>query len=262
MIDHYLFLLKKFLGTLVMPIPLSLLLLIWALLLLLRKKTRWLGIIVVALATALLIFTSYAPLNRPLMAKYEMALAAYQQPEQPVDGIVVLGSWHQSTAEQPLTSQVDTPGIVRLVEGIRIYRLNPGSKLIFTGFQGLASDPVPYPEKLKELAIALGVPETDIITLVGSQDTVAEAQLVAKTYPTERLVLVTTAAHMPRALGLFQHAGLQPIPAPTGHFSKPQQRWFTFPSARNLANSEYWLHEELGLLWSKLLGQVKQPSQK
>ena len=256
MIDHYLFLLKKFLGTLVMPVPLTLLLLIWALLLLLRRKTRWIGIIIVALATALLIFTSYAPLNRPLMASYETAIPAYQQTEQIVDGIVVLGSWHQSATGQPLTSQVDSTGIVRLVEAIRIHRLNPGSKLIFTGHAGLSEDPVSYPEKLKELAIALGVPKTDIITLAGPQDTMEEAQLIAARYPNQHLVLVTTAAHMPRALGLFNHFGLQPVAAPTGHFTKPRHSWFTFPSAHTLANAEYWLHEELGLLWSKLTGQI------
>ncbi len=256
MIDHYLFLLKKFLGTLVMPIPLSLLLLVWALLLLLRRKTRWLGILIVALATALLTFTSYPPLNRPFMAEYEMTIPTYQQSEQPVDGIVVLGSWHQSDDNLPLTSQIDDIGIVRLAEGIRIYRLNPGSKLIFTGYAGIPADSASYPEKLKQLAMDLGVPETDIVTLTGPQDTFEEAQLIAEKFPEQKLVLVTTAVHMPRALGLFNHAGLQPIPAPTGHFTKPQQRWLTFPSAQSLANSEYWLHEELGMLWANLMGQI------
>ncbi len=255
MIDHYLFLLKKFLGTLVMPVPLSLLLLVWALLLMLRRKTRWVGIIVVAVVTAGLIFCSYPPLTQPLIAAYENAVPAYQKNDQPVDGIVVLGSWHQSTPDQPITSEINEVGIVRLVEGIRIYRLNPGSKLIFTGFEGIPEDAVTYPEKLKELAISLGVPADDIITLVGSRDTFEEAQLVAKQYADKNLVLVTTANHMPRALALFNHAGLQPVPAPTGHFTKPHRNWFTFPSAATLAHSEYWLHEELGRLWSELTGQ-------
>ncbi len=256
MIDHYLFLFKKFLGNLLMPLPLSLVLLLWALLLLLRRKTRWLGMLLVTLATAILIFSSYAPLNRRLIADFESAIPAYVKTDQPVDYVVVLGSWQQSVPDQPTTSELTPSGIVRLTEGIRIYRLNPGSKLVFTGFEGLPGDPVAYPDKLKELAIALGVPEDDIISYVGPRDTREEAQVIATNFPTEHLVLVTTAAHMPRALGLFRGLGLDPVPAPTEHFTKPHQTWWTFPTGKNLAKTEYWLHEELGLLWAKLMGQV------
>jgi len=257
MIDHYLFLFKKFLGNLLMPLSLSLVLLLWALLLLLRRKTRWFGIFLVALATAILIFSSYAPLNRELIAGFESAIPAYVKTDQPVDYIVVLGNWQQSVPGQPITSELTPTGIVRLTEGIRIYRLNPGSKLVFTGFEGIPKDPVAYPDKLKDLAIALGVPADDIISFVGPRDTREEAQVIAANFPTQRLVLVTTAVDMPRALGMFRGLGLDPIPAPTGHFTKPHHSWWLFPTGKTLAHTEYWLHEELGLLWAKLMGQVE-----
>jgi len=255
--DHYLFLLKKFLGNLLMPVPVTLLLLLWALLLLLRPKTRWLGIIVVFLATALLFVGSYSPLSNQYISRFENQVANYQQPEIPVNYIAVLGSWHQSVDNQPVTSELSPTAIVRLTEGIRIYHLNPGSKLIFTGFRGIVKDRVSYPEKLQELALALGVPAEDILVLNGPRDTMEEAQLIADHFPAASLVLVTTAVHMPRALFLFQHAGLDPIPAPTEHLSKPFKSWWNFPSAKTLAHSEYWAHEQLGLLWVKLTNQVK-----
>ncbi|RLB74088.1 MAG: envelope biogenesis factor ElyC [Deltaproteobacteria bacterium] len=254
--DHYLFLLKKFLGNLLMPVPVILLLLLWALLLLLRPKTRWFGIIVVFIVTTLLFVGSYSPLSHRFISEFESQIPTYQQPEIPVDYIAVLGSWHQSVDDQPVTSELSPTAIVRLTEGIRIYRMNPGSKLIFTGFRGIIEDSVSYPEKLRQLAVALGIPEKDIIVLNGPRDTMEEAQVIADNFSANSLVLVTTALHMPRALILFHQAGLDPIPAPTEHLSKPFKSWWLFPSAETLAHSEYWAHERLGLLWVKLTKQV------
>ncbi|MBN1958697.1 MAG: YdcF family protein [Desulfuromonadales bacterium] len=256
--DHTLFLVKKFLGNLLMPVPMIIILLFWAFLLLLRRKTRWAGLIVLLLSTVALFVGSYAPLSQRYISRMEDPIPSYQaDPSQAVDYISVLGSWHQSNPEQPLTSEIAPSGIVRLTEGIRIYRLNPSSKLIFTGFKGLREDPLSYPEKLRELAVALGVPDSDILTFDGPRDTAEEAQLIAREFPTASLVLVTSALHMPRALGLFHGAGLDPVPAPTEHRSKPTTSWWLFPTAKNLAASEDWAHEGLGYLWARLMGQIK-----
>ncbi len=254
--DHYLFLLKNILGHLLMPIPVTILLLLWATMLLLRRKTRWLGIIVVALSTALLFAASYPPLSNQYIAHYENQTPQYSQKKGAVDYIAVLGSGHQSTANQPVTSELKPTAIVRLAEGIRIYRLNPGSKLILTGFRGVTPDPVSFPDKLSELAIALGVPTDDILVFNGPHDTAEEAKLLAHNFTDTEIVLVTTAVHMPRALFLFQQAGLNPIPAPTEHLSKPHRSWWLFPSGETLAKGEYWAHEQLGLIWAKLVQEV------
>lgn len=256
--EYYLFLVKKFLGNLLMPVPIIIILLFWAFLLMLRKKTRWVGTIVVFICTALLFVGSYSPLANRYINQLEAQIPSYRHnSEQPISHISVLGSWHQSDRAQPLTSQVDPHGVIRLTEGIRIYRLNPGSKLIFTGFKGTNEDIVTYPVKLRELAVALGVPEQDIVVLDGPKDTVEEAQLIAESFPDARLALVTSAPHMPRALGLFRGAGLDPVPAPTQHMGKQVKSWWVFPNARTLAKSEFWLHEWLGYQWAKLMGQIK-----
>ena len=255
--DQYLFLFKNFLGHLLLPVPITLLLLVWATLLMLRRKTRWLGFITVIVATALLAVTSYAPLNNQIIAQLEDQTPPYSQNNREIDYVAVLGNWHQSVKEQPITSEIKPSGIVRLVEGIRIYRLNPGSKLIFTGFKGAIADPVSYPEKMRELAIALGVPNDDILTFSGPRDTADEANLLAHNFAATTLVVVTTAVHMPRALYLLNRAGIEPIPAPTEHLSKPFKSWLVLPSGSALANGEYWAHEQLGLIWAKLVHKVE-----
>ena len=254
-LESYLFLLKKFLGGLLMPVPIILLLLFWALLLLVRKKTRWLGVPFVLLAFVLLFVASYAPLSSRLTGPLEQQFASYHPGATPVTYIAVLGSGHVSGGGLPITSELKPEGVVRLVEGIRIYRLNPGSKLIFTGYQG--GDPISYSDKIVELALALGVPAEDILAFSGPKDTADEAKLIAEKFPGANLVLVTSAAHLPRAMGLFRSVGLAPIPAPTNHLTRPVRSYWLFPSAHSLSRSQTWLYEKLGLFWAQLTKQVK-----
>ncbi len=240
-----LFLLKKFVGGLLMPLPVILLLLLWGLLFLLRRKTRWVGYVIVLLATGLLFAASYAPLSSRLTAPLEQQYASYQPGDTPVDFVAVLGNGHVVAETLPITSELDPTGVVRLAEGVRIYRLNPGSKLIFTGYHG--DQTKSYTEQIKELALGLGVPEADILAFTGPKDTAEEAQLIAENFADTSLVLVTSASHMPRAMGLFRRAGLNPIPAPTNHLTRPVGSFWLFPDADTLSPSQAWWYEQLGL---------------
>ncbi len=70
-----------------------------------------------------------------------------------------------------------------------------------------------------------------------------------------RVLLVTHAWHMPRALETFRHYGVDAIPAPTGFttakgFDTDLFHWI--PQARALLQSSQALHEKLGLLWYRL----------
>lgn len=68
-----------------------------------------------------------------------------------------------------------------------------------------------------------------------------------------RVLLVTHAWHMPRALAAFEAAGLEPIPAPTGLRLWPPLRVGSFlPSARSIQESFWGVHEWLGRAWYAL----------
>jgi uncharacterized SAM-binding protein YcdF (DUF218 family) len=204
----------------------------------------------------LLFSASYAPLCSPVTTPLEREYATYRPGGVPVDYIAVLGSGYVSDMNLPVSSEVDPTGVVRLVEGIRIYRLNPGSQLIFTGYD--AGDPESYPEKMKELALELGIPEGDVLAFTGPKDTEEEARLIVSRFADTKLVLVTSAAHMPRAMGLFRKAGLEPIPAPTNHLGRPVLSKWVFPDADTLYRSKAWLHEQIGLIWARLMGHIKE----
>lgn len=94
MAESALFLAKKFLGNLLMPVSVTLFLLLTALLLLLRQKTRWLGFLFVFLDTALLFVSSYSPLSNRVVSTLEMQVPCYQQNHASINYVVVLGSCH------------------------------------------------------------------------------------------------------------------------------------------------------------------------
>ncbi len=69
----------------------------------------------------------------------------------------------------------------------------------------------------------------------------------------DRIFLVTTSRHMPRAVKSFEKHGLIVIPAPTMP-TQSDYPWFMqiSPSAYALYNSRKALHEWLGLIWYKI----------
>jgi uncharacterized SAM-binding protein YcdF (DUF218 family) len=72
-----------------------------------------------------------------------------------------------------------------------------------------------------------------------------------------RVVLVTHALHMPRAVRSFRRHGLTPLPAPTHFYSAPDRRprWFSLlPSSGALQASSIACYELLGLAWYAIIG--------
>ncbi len=88
----------------------------------------------------------------------------------------------------------------------------------------------------------------------GSSKTTAEnaryTQKILNNLGVERVFLVTTSRHMPRAVKSFEQQGIHVIPAPTLP-TQSDHPWFMqlIPAAYALHNSRKALHEWLGLLW-------------
>ncbi|WP_017222084.1 envelope biogenesis factor ElyC [Moritella dasanensis] len=246
------FALKKIIGTWLMPLPL--LLTIFILAALLYKFTRFerTAQIFIFSSFITLLLLSLAPVATRLAALLESQYPSYQN--QSVDYIHVLGNGHTTVDSLPITSQLTPAALARTTEGVRIYKLNPTAKLIFSGY---ASGDINSNAKMNaRLAIALGVPKSAILLLESPRDTIEEAIENKKITKNKTLVLVTSATHMPRSMKIFQQQGLTPIPAPTAHVSKttneiqPIQNYF--PRAKNLAISSMVIHEWLGLAWLSL----------
>jgi uncharacterized SAM-binding protein YcdF (DUF218 family) len=241
------FLFKKLLGALLNPLMLCLILLLAGLALLRGASRPKAGKILVSLGTLLLVLVSYPFLPQALLSPLErrypplVSLDRLQAPGQaPIKWIVVLGG-----------------DLDRTVEGLRLFRQLPGSKMIFTGGSifGCSAGAV----EGAKISLYVGVQPEDIVLETGPRDTEGEARLVKDLVARDRFILVTSAYHMPRAMALFKKQGLAPVPAPTGfllgedfHLSP----WLFLPSADNLRTTEIAVHEYLGLAWGWLRGKL------
>ncbi|MDO9579230.1 MAG: ElyC/SanA/YdcF family protein [Bacteroidales bacterium] len=171
--------------------------------------------------------------------------------------ILVLGSGFETDDRLSFCSKLNLTGLARLAEGIRLQRLLPASKLIFSGYAG--DQPLPQAEVTALAAQELGTDSTVIYTICEPWNTRTEAEEYLKHFGTNcKLYLITDAAHMPRTLMHFRHAGLNPIPAPTNFVIRknniPGSYTDYFPSSGNIRNMEIVFQEYLGMLWAKIGG--------
>jgi uncharacterized SAM-binding protein YcdF (DUF218 family) len=260
------FILKKIIASFLYPLPLSLLISFLGLYLLWFTTKQKTGKIVVSVGVIMLTLFSCSVISnkllRPLEWKYDSfemrgsSSVSKTEDESALKYVVVLGGGHTSDPEFPLISQIGKNSLVRLIEGIRIYREYPGSKLIVSG--GIVFDPVPEADTLARVAMEIGVPENDIILETKSRDTKDQAKFIKPIVGNEPFVLVTSASHIPRSMAMFKKLGMNPIPSPIGHRVKKGQGLSPhsfFPSVHNLSKSETAIYEFLGTTWAELRGQ-------
>ncbi len=180
-----------------------------------------------------------------------------QQIFQDIKFVVVLGGGHHTVKSYPLTSQVSYSTLVRLIEGVSIYRKIPGARLVLSG--GGVNSAISEAEQMQAIAEDIGIDREDIILESQSRDTEDEARLIRDIVGTAKFVLVTSAVHMQRSVSLFRKQGMDPLPAPAGHLSEPAEGGHLtgyIPDSSNLSKARSAAHEYLGIVWASLLGQI------
>ena len=167
--------------------------------------------------------------------------------------IIVLGGGHSPDPWLPATNRLSSRALARLAEGIRLHRMLPGSRLVFSGWSSSGGQSVA--EVMGMAAVELGTDADRISLLTESSNTCREAQDYFSTYGTGHpLILVTSAAHMPRAMQLFRQTGLDPFPAPAGHYIKfsPGRRSNRFrPELTNVTKLNAAIKEHIGMVWGQ-----------
>ena len=246
------FLMKKIITPFFYPLTLSVLCLIVGVTLLLMTKRQRPGKAMVLAGTVFLILFSCDPVAnltlRPLEAPSPPPPAASSQ-----SWIVVLGGGLSVDERIPATSQLSSTSMVRLSEGIVLYRQRPGSRLLLSG--GKVFHKASEADIMARVAASLGVPAADIVREDQSRDTEEQTRFIREHVGGHEFVLVTSASHMPRAVLLFKSLGMKPLPAPTGHLAaadEPLSPRMVFPSPSALNKTEMAVHEYLGILWVRV----------
>ena len=215
--EEVVFVLQKIFLSLVFPVPITLILLIGSLLVWRRRR---IALVLIIACTAWLLVTSIPVTGKLLIQTLETAAGPYADPNALATGgtryiVVLSGGFRQGdlTAADRLGCSM-----IRLAEGIRLFRGVPGCKLILTGVKipGLSED-MAIAEALAEVAQAVGVSRDAIVLERDSWTTEDQAKLVAPIVGNAPFALVTSGYHLPRSLMLFRFQGLNPIAAPADY---------------------------------------------
>jgi len=241
-----------------MPLPFSLMLLVFGLLLLwFSRRQSWMqtaGKVIVSLSTGILIIVSLPVSSQWLNISLEREYSPIHEVPRNLDYVIVLGGGHLSDPYLPPHQQLSAPSYYRIMEGLRLMRANPGATLLLSGYGG--SDPVSNAKISSIVARQNGIPEGQIRLFETAQDTAEEAALMASIIKKHRSALVTSASHMPRALSYFHALDVAPMPSPTLFLGKePQNKRFFYqrlPSARSLNELTVAWHEVVGSAWRKV----------
>lgn len=200
------------------------------------------------------------------MAGARLLIAPLENMSPPLDladthdagAIVVLGGGRNRAA--PEYGGADQPSrdtLMRLRYGAWLYR-QIGLPLLVTGGS-------PEGSQISEAAIMAATMRDDFAIPVrwkeeSSDNTAQNAHLSAamvRKAGVKKIVLVTDAMHMPRAVAAFRATGLDVLAAPTDYRSAAPLAPIDFiPTARALAATHYALHEWIGMLWYRLRGEA------
>lgn len=207
--------------------------------------------ILLALVGFLSLSTGFLP--KWLTAQLESQYPIVNTASPDVHWIVVLGGGEANLETMPANNLLYSASIKRLLEAVRLFRQIPNAKIILSG--GDYGQGKTEAENLNEVLSWLEVPAENIVLETKSVNTIGQAQQIKQWLGKEPFYLVTSATHMPRAMYLCKHQGLNPIAAPTDFtLYWDDERWtkYFIPNPNNMVYFSIAWHEILGLVWSKL----------
>lgn len=250
---------RELISLLASPLPLLYMLLILAAVLRIFKRKRIAGYMLF-LAALWFIAISTRPVSYLLTNNLEKRYRQLSREEilniRDSVNILVLGAGHSDDEGLAPNNQLNWHAMMRLSEGIRLQKQLAGSTLILSGY-GYRTG-IPGAVVMYNTALMLGVDSASLDISDEPMTTYSEAdQYLEKFGNRKKLVLVTSAIHMPRAVMLFKSKGIDLIPAPADFLIRhPSQKykWRWVPWSDNISRLEQAVHEYGGILWFRIGG--------
>ena len=225
------------------------------------RGRRWGGRLAgVAVLVALLCGT--LPVGRLMLRPLENR---FPQPSLDIaapDGIVVLGGAIQQVIGATRGQVTMWDAATRITAGAVLARRFPTARLVYTGgSNALASEIGGEAEDARHLWTDLGIGPARITIEDRSRNTAENARFthdLLQPRPGQRWLLVTSAYHMPRSVGLFRAAGFEVLPYPVDYRSTGTWRDLlpTVEIGSGLTRLDVATREWIGLVAYRLSGRT------
>lgn len=201
------------------PLNLVLLALVAAVVLFARGRKRSARRLVV-IATAIMVLIAAVPWAGLLVAPLEDRFPVPAPPEK-VDGIIVLGGAIDPFLSARRNQPAVTGAAERLLVMAALARRYPEAVLVYTGGSGtIRNQELKEAPVAREILASLGVDLSRVIFEGQSRNTWENAVLsreLVHPRPDQTWLLVTSAWHMPRSVGVFRAAGWSVLPYPVDY---------------------------------------------
>ena len=222
-----------------------------------RRRSRT-GILIVAVGTLVLVLGSLAGFSYESRRAQEFLYPPADTQQLPASPllIVVLGTGFNPDPQLPANSQVSPAFTARLLEGVRILKARPESRMMVS-VAGKA-DPASKQVFLNAMLDLIGVDKSRVTLVTAAESTLDEAEAARTLCQSAPVVVATSAGHMPRAMQIFRDAEMTAIAAPTDfgyvRAGSPRDRVWPrwIPSTDGLASNHAWLYERVATLWQHI----------
>lgn len=259
--DDIFFIISKLAWGLLSPSNLFIVLLIIAVLALLKGFDRLAKVILmptVFLATSLMVYPWGEWLIYPLETRFERPETLPDN----IDGIIVLGGSEKlKNSVSWQTAQIGESGD-RYIAAAYLAKHYPNAPVLFTGGSGLLrfQNKDSEGDIAQSLLTTVGIEAERLLIESQSRNTYENMQLIQDLLPnrTGQYVLVTSAFHMPRSVGLARAQNINAIPYPTDYRSnKPALRQWSMQFYEHLEVLEPAWKEWIGLTIYYLTGKTQ-----
>jgi uncharacterized SAM-binding protein YcdF (DUF218 family) len=255
------FLLSKTLGTMLLPVNFLIGAGVLGAMLLL---TRWavLGRKLLAVSVLLLALCGFSPLGKLLILPLEHRFPPWDPSRGAPDGIVVLGGAIDPDLSAALGRPILGRSGDRIVAAAELARQYPNARIVFSGGNAnlIRDDSAKEADYALSMLEDLGVGKARLAADRLSRNTVENAEFVkviANPKEGERWLLVTSAFHLPRSIGLFRKAGFKVEAYPVDwRASKSSAFSFSSVAMNGLERTDVAIREWIGLVAYRVTGKI------
>ncbi len=215
-------------------------------------------------AVLLLVLCAWTSVGALMLNPLEERFARPAEMPARVDGLVVLGGGFEGAINLVRGGYDLNSGGDRFVEAAILARRFPDARVLVSGGTGtLVLEGEGDADTAPRLLTALGVDRTRLILENRSRNTYENAQFsreMADPKPGETWLLVTSAFHMPRSVGLFRKAGFDVVPWPVDYRTSGEEGIGLFRDnpADSLQTATMAIREWIGLAAYRASGRIDQ----